>query len=139
MSDPLNAAEACTKPKNKSNVCWETSELKLGNILFFWGFKTEVSKLGFKTDIEITTFVNWEAEFHGYFSRTIVCIDIRLWLYDLLSKSTDYEHQIKARIKEIWNFGPMRQTKYALAVPKNLGLGFDFWLYSEVDFLTGRL
>jgi hypothetical protein len=22
----------------------------------------------------------------------------------------------------------MRQTKYASAVPKNLGLGFDFWL-----------
>ena len=30
------------------------------------------------------------------------------------------------------------QTKYALAVTKNLGLGFDFWLCSEEDFLTGR-
>jgi len=30
----------------------------------------------------------------------------------------------------------MRQTKYALAVPKNLGLRFDFWLCSEGDFLT---
>ena len=31
----------------------------------------------------------------------------------------------------------MWPTKYALAVPKNLGLGFDFWPYSEDDFLTG--
>ena len=38
-------------------------------------------------------------------------------------------------IKEIWNFGRMMQTKYASAVPKNLGLGFDFRLCSEDDFL----
>ena len=31
----------------------------------------------------------------------------------------------------------MWQTKYASAVPKNLGLGFDFWPCSEGDFLTG--
>ena len=30
----------------------------------------------------------------------------------------------------------MWQTKYALAVPKNFGLGFDFRLCSESDFLT---
>ena len=30
----------------------------------------------------------------------------------------------------------MWQTKYALAVTINLGLGFDFWLCSEGDFLT---
>ena len=30
----------------------------------------------------------------------------------------------------------MWQTKYASAVPKNLG--FDFWPCSEGDFLTGR-
>ena len=29
------------------------------------------------------------------------------------------------------------KTKYALAVPYNLGLGVDFWLCSEGDFLTG--
>ena len=34
--------------------------------------------------------------------------------------------------------GPMWQTKYALAVPKNLGLGFDFGPCSEGDFLTWR-
>ena len=28
--------------------------------------------------------------------------------------------------------------KYASAVPKNLGLGFDFRTSSEGDFLTGR-
>ena len=33
----------------------------------------------------------------------------------------------------------MWQTKYASAVPKDLGLGFDFRPYSEGDFLTGRL
>ena len=33
---------------------------------------------------------------------------------------------------------PMWQTKYALAVPKNLGLGFYFRPCSEGNFLTGR-
>ena len=33
----------------------------------------------------------------------------------------------------------MWQTIYASAVPKNLGLGVDFWPCSEGDFLTGRL
>ena len=33
----------------------------------------------------------------------------------------------------------MWQTRYALAIPKNLGVGVDFRLYSEGDFLTGRL
>ena len=33
----------------------------------------------------------------------------------------------------------MWQTKYAWAVPKNLGLGFDFRLCNEGDFLTRRL
>ena len=32
----------------------------------------------------------------------------------------------------------MWQTKYASAVPKNLGVGVDFWLCSEGNFLTGR-
>ena len=32
----------------------------------------------------------------------------------------------------------MWQTKYALAVPKNLGVGVDFGLFSEDDFLTGN-
>ena len=32
----------------------------------------------------------------------------------------------------------MWQTKYALAVPKDLGLGVDFWPCSDGDFLTGR-
>ena len=31
----------------------------------------------------------------------------------------------------------MWQTKYALAVPKNLGVGVDFRLRSKDDFLTG--
>ena len=28
--------------------------------------------------------------------------------------------------------------KICLGRPINLGLGYDFWLYSEGDFLTGR-
>ena len=32
----------------------------------------------------------------------------------------------------------MWQTKYALAIPKNLGVGVDFQPCSEGDFLTGR-
>ena len=31
----------------------------------------------------------------------------------------------------------MWQTKYASAVPKNLGVGVDFWLFNEGDFLPG--
>ena len=42
------------------------------------------------------------------------------------------------RHKEIWKFGPMWQTKYASAVPKNLGVGVDFRPCSAGDFLTGR-
>ena len=33
----------------------------------------------------------------------------------------------------------MWQTKYALAVPKNVGVGVDFRLCSEGYFFTGRL
>ena len=33
----------------------------------------------------------------------------------------------------------MWQTKYALTVPNNLGVGDDYWPGSEGDFLTGRL
>ena len=35
-------------------------------------------------------------------------------------------------------FGPMWQTKYALAIPMNLGLEFYFRPCREGDFLTGR-
>ena len=28
----------------------------------------------------------------------------------------------------------MWQTKYSLAIPKNLGVGVDFWQCSECDF-----
>ena len=42
---------------------------------------------------------------------------------------------INQRNLKFWAKG---QTKYASAVPKNLGLGFDFWPCSEGDFLTGR-
>jgi hypothetical protein len=31
------------------------------------------------------------------------------------------------------------QTKYASAIPKNLGMEVEFWLCSEGDFLTGHL
>ena len=61
-----------------------------------------------------------------------------LKLHKPICTTTDYGHPMKAQIKEIWNFGPMRQTKYALIVPKNLGWGFDFWLCSDGDFLTRR-
>ena len=44
----------------------------------------------------------------------------------IIVQATDYGHPMKAYIKEIWKFGPMWQTKYALAVLKNLGVGVDF-------------
>ena len=52
--------------------------------------------------------------------------------------ATDYGHPMKAQIKEIWKFGPIWQTKYASAVPKNLGVGVDFWPCSGGNFLTRR-
>ena len=45
---------------------------------------------------------------------------------------------MKAQIKDIWKIEPMWQTKYASAVPKDFGVGVDFRLSSEDDFLTGR-
>ena len=54
-------------------------------------------------------------------------------------QTTDYGHPMKAKIKETSKFGPMWQTKYASAVLINLGVGVNFQLCSEGDFLTGRL
>ena len=39
-------------------------------------------------------------------------------------------------MKEILKFGSRWQTKYASAVPKNLGLGGEFWPCSESNFLN---
>ena len=51
------------------------------------------------------------------------------------TQTTDTQRRYKSKI--FVRFGLMWQTKYALAVSKNLGLGFDFWPCSEGDFLTG--
>ena len=32
----------------------------------------------------------------------------------------------------------MTQTKYALGIPKDLGVGVDFWPCREGDYFTGR-
>ena len=55
-----------------------------------------------------------------------------------VSYTTDYGHPMKAEIKDIWIIGPMWQTKYAAAIPKNLGLGLNFRPCSEGYFLSGR-
>ena len=47
----------------------------------------------------------------------------------------DYGHPMKAYIKEIWKFGRIWQTKYASAVPKNLGVGVDFSAMQWRQFL----
>ena len=52
---------------------------------------------------------------------------------------TDYGHPMKAKIKDIWKIGPVWQTKYAAAIPKNLGVGVNFRLCSEGHFLSGCL
>ena len=44
-------------------------------------------------------------------------------------------HKIEIRYMNIWKIGP---TKYALAIPKNLGLGLNFRPCSERYFLSGR-
>ena len=55
-----------------------------------------------------------------------------------LATNTDYGHPMKAKIKETCKFGPMWQTKYAAAIPKNLGVGVNFRPCSEGYFLSGR-
>ena len=40
------------------------------------------------------------------------------------AKNTDYGHPMD--IKAIWKIGPVWQTKYASAIPKNLGLWLNF-------------
>ena len=50
---------------------------------------------------------------------------------------TDYGHPMKGKIKETWKFRPMWQTKYAAAIPKNLGVGVNFRPCSEGYFLSG--
>ena len=52
---------------------------------------------------------------------------------------TDYGHpwwRHKSEIWDIWKIGPMWQTKYASAVPKNLGVGVNFRPFSESYFLS---
>ena len=57
-------------------------------------------------------------------------------MQDLLS--TDYGHPMKALIKDTWKIGPTWHSRHTLAVPKNLGMGFNFQLCREGDFLTAR-
>ena len=70
---------------------------------------------------------------------TKIIMIFRVCVISCISATTDYGYPMKAKIKDIWKIGPMWQTKYALAVPKNLGLGFDFWPWSEGNFLNERL
>jgi hypothetical protein len=51
-----------------------------------------------------------------------------------VTRTTDTQWRHKS--KTIWKIGPMWQTKYASAVPKNLGLNFR--PFSEDCFLSGR-
>ena len=43
---------------------------------------------------------------------------------------------MKAKIKETWKFRPMWQTKYAAAIPKNLGVGVNFRPCSAVKAVS---
>ena len=83
------------------------------------------------------------------FWPTVRKIEIRGWrsvihwrpyLFNHLCMVSDtgYGHPMKAWIKNIWKIGPMWQTKYASAVPKNLGVGVNFRPFSECYFLSGR-
>ena len=55
----------------------------------------------------------------------------KLWCTLILPQTTDTQWRHKS--KKIWKFGPIWQTKYASAVPKNLGMGVDFRPCSEGD------
>ena len=52
---------------------------------------------------------------------------LRPWFHWARIMDTQWRHKSK-----------MWQTKYALAVPKNLGLGLNFWPCSEGNFFSGR-
>ena len=49
-----------------------------------------------------------------------------MYVYSFLAKDTDYEHPMKAQIKDIWKIGLMWQAKYASAVPKKFAIGIEF-------------
>ena len=51
----------------------------------------------------------------------------------VINYNRDYGHPMKAKIKEIWKFGPMWQTKYASAVPKK------FWEREWVLGCAGKM
>ena len=75
-------------------------------------------------------------------NKEIFCLSILedrgLTGFYYLPLATDYGHPMKAQIKDIWKIGPMWQTKYASAIPKNLGLGLNFRPCCEGYFLSGR-
>ena len=51
-------------------------------------------------------------------------------------RTTDTQWRHKS--EDIWKIWPMWQTKYTLAIPKNLGVGVNFRPCSEGYFLSGR-
>ena len=57
-------------------------------------------------------------------------------------KSHPFTHGLRTSNESInqrnLKFGLMLQTKYASAVPKDLGVGVDFWPCNKSDFLIGR-
>ena len=55
-----------------------------------------------------------------------------------LSNGYGNSHGLRTPNEGINQRNLMWQTKYATAVPKNLGVGVDFRSCSEGDFLTGR-
>ena len=57
---------------------------------------------------------------------------VKKWLIGFSSQAriTDTQWRHKSKIC-IWKIGPMWQTKYASAAPKNLELGLNFWPCSE--------
>ena len=65
---------------------------------------------------------------------------------DFLKHNDSMDHGVRTpneginqRNLKIWaDVSCDRQNWYASAVPKNLGVGVDFWPFSEGDFLSGR-
>ena len=101
----------------------------------------------FSTNVEITDY--------NFASRVLYFIHLYLellhWaIYVLLSdltkiigqlpffqpRTTDTQWRHKSKIIN-WKIGPMWQTKYAPAVPKDFGLGLNFRPCSEGYFLSG--
>ena len=79
--------------------------------------------------------LHWVSVLRGYWYSNVKNFKSLTWFRQYHGLQTSNEGIIQKK-KKIWKFGPMWQTKYTLAVLKNLGMGVDCLPYSYDNFLT---